>query len=93
MGAPTIDNWLLATVNMWVCDLSCREARRLIEENFEFEQVFEAYVRLAEILKKKKPTKHRNQGEKKNALDSFALNENINIWMFCFTFILYKGLK
>ena len=66
------NNWLLATVSMWVCDTSCKEARRLIEENFEFEQVFEAYVRLAEIMNKKRPTKHRNQGEKKNALEITA---------------------
>ena len=33
---------------------------------FEYEQVFEAYVRLCEILGKKKPLKHRENGEKKN---------------------------
>ena len=66
------DNWLLATVSMWVCDTSCREARRLIEENLEFEQVFEAHLRLSEILGKKKPVKHRDQGEKKNALEITA---------------------
>ena len=68
----TIDNWLLATVNMWVCDISCREARQLIEDNFDFEQVFEAYVVLCEVVGKKRPTKHKDKGDLKSALEKTA---------------------
>ena len=68
----TIDNWLLATVDMWVCDISCREARRLIEDNFDFDQVFEAYMALCENLGKKKPIKHKDKGDIRSALEKTA---------------------
>ena len=68
----TIDNWLLATVNMWVCDTNCKEARRLIEDTFDFDQVFEAYVELCEVMKKKRPVKHKDKGDLKSALEKTA---------------------
>ena len=72
MGTTTIDNWLLATVNMWVCDISCREARRLIEDTLDFDQVFEAYVVMCNAIGKKKPVKHKDKGDLKSALEKTA---------------------
>ena len=48
MVVPVIDDWVLASVHIWVMKLSKEDARRLIVTNIPLEKVFDAFVKLSE---------------------------------------------
>ena len=67
-----VDDWVLATVHMWVIKLDKVEARRLIESHIPLERLFEAFVKLSEESQCiKKPVKHSN-GQNGTAIEQTA---------------------
>ena len=67
-----IDDWILATVHMWVIDGEKVEARRRIETHIPYEKLYEAFVKLSEKSQGiKKPVKHTN-GAKGTAIEQTA---------------------
>ena len=68
-----IEDWVLATVHMWVVKLDKQEARRLIETKITFERVYEAFVKLTEEAQcSGKPVKHTDGGKAGTAIEQTA---------------------
>ena len=54
-----IEDWVLATVHMWILKFDKVETRRLIETKISFDKVYEAFVKLSEeVPSVVKPVKH-----------------------------------
>ena len=63
-----VDHALLATVAMWVGKVSSKEAIRLTEVYYKFEEVYEANVILSEKMGLSKPTKPSMRGANSDQL-------------------------